>query len=131
MSEFQYVSSVKGHLVTRFPSLRSPVAQYIGATRKGKEIVWDETVVVAIPAKEWQQYRREYRRAIADGALKSRTAEDFEKYREAKGKADSELEAKLKAEAAKAEAPTSETTSSASEDSTRKASTSQTVKKAR
>lgn len=108
MSEFHYVSSVKGHLVTRFPSLRSSVAQYIGATRKGKTIDWDESEVSAISDQEWQKYRREYRRCLADKSLVVRTKEDFEAYVADKTKCETEALEKAKAEAAekaKAEAP--------------------------
>lgn len=116
MPEFHYVSSVKGHLVTRFPSLRSSVAQFIGATRKGKTIVWDTTEVVAISDKEWQTYRREYRRCLADKSIVERTKEDFEAYvkekteRETKALEEAKADADAKAaEEAKAnEQPTSE-----------------------
>ena len=77
---FHYVSSVKGKLVTRYPSLQMSAAQYIGAVRKGKNIEWDENEVVAISEQEWQKYRREYRRCVSDNALKERTNQDFEKY---------------------------------------------------
>lgn len=100
MPEFHYVSSVKGHLVTRFPSLQSSVAQYIGATRKGKTIVWDESEVSAISDQEWQKYRREYRRCLADKSLVVRTKEDFEAYVADKTKRETEALEKAKAEAA-------------------------------
>jgi hypothetical protein len=122
--EFHYVSSVKGHLVTRFPSLRSSVAQYIGATRKGKTIVWDPTEVVAISEKEWQTYRREYRRCVADKSLVVRTKEDFETYVAEKTAREQKVleEAKAKAEAdAKAEAEANEPIQPTSEGSTQPA----------
>lgn len=125
MPEFHYVSSVKGHLVTRFPSLRSSVAQFIGATRKGKEIVWDISEVVAISDKEWQTYRREYRRCVADKAIVERTKEDFDKYvadktaREKKvldeAKAKAEAEAKTEVEGAEPNPPASEGTTQPAE----------------
>lgn len=90
MQEFHYVSSVKGHLVTRFPTLQMSVAQYIGATRKGKEVTWDETEVVAISEQEWAKYRREYRRCLADKSLVERTKEDFAAYVEEKTKREDE-----------------------------------------
>lgn len=96
MSEFVYVSSVEGKIVTRFPSLHQPVAQYVGARRvlpkrnprekpglrkeTRPKIVWNTEEVVVIPFVEWNKYRREYRRAVADGALKIRTKEDHEKW---------------------------------------------------
>ena len=106
MQEFVYVSAVKGHLVNRFPSLRQPTAQYIGAARKGKKITWDEDQVVAIPEQEWRKYRREYRRAVADGALKERSKADFDAW-QAKRKASDE-EDRAKAEKAKHEASEAE-----------------------
>lgn len=121
MPEFHYVSSVKGHLVTRFPSLRSSVAQFIGATRKGKTIVWDETEVVAISDQEWQRYRREYRRCLADKSIVERTKEDFEAYvaektdRETKALEKAKAEAAEKAKAEATEQPTSEGTTQPAE----------------
>jgi hypothetical protein len=56
------------------------VAQYIGATRKGKTIVWDESEVSAISEQEWQKFRREYRRCLSDKVLVERTKEEFETY---------------------------------------------------
>lgn len=109
MPEFHYVSSVEGRLVTRFPSLRSSVAQYIGATRKGKKITWDTSEVVAISEQEWQKYRREYRRCVADKSLVVKTKEDFEKYvadkieRERIELEKAEAEAKAKAESQSSE----------------------------
>jgi len=120
--EFHYVSSVKGHLVTRFPSLRLSVAQYIGATRKGKTIVWDETEVAAISEREWQTYRREYRRCMADKSLVERTKEDFEAYvadkqareKEALEKTTAEAMERAKAEA-REQAPSTGTTNQPTE----------------
>lgn len=102
--EFVFVSSVKGKLVTRFPSLRQPVAQYIGATRKGKEIVWNPEAVVAIPLQEWNKYRREYRRALEQGSLKKRTEADHKAWLQKQKQADEE--AKRKAEEASRKAET-------------------------
>lgn len=84
--EFVFVSSIKGKLVTRFPSLRQPTAQYIGATRKGKDIVWNTDAVVAIPKSEWNRYRREYRRVLENGSLVKRTQEDHTKWLERRKK---------------------------------------------
>jgi len=41
--------------------------------------------VVAIPTSEFVRYRKEYRRALADGALKQRTKSDFDKARKPEG----------------------------------------------
>ena len=99
MSEFHYVSSVKGHLVTRFPSLRASTAQYIGAERKGKEIVWDTDVVVAISPQEWARYRREFRRAISDKSLVERSETDYKAYLDSHEKAEQKAAEQRKAEA--------------------------------
>jgi len=107
VQEFVYVSAIEGHLVTRFPSLAQPVAQYIGATRQGKKIVWSPDQVVAIPDQEWRKYRREYRRAVADGSLKMRTKEDFDAWqakRKAADEADQKKAQEAKQKAADAEA---------------------------
>ena len=100
--EFVFVSSVQGKLVTRFPSLRQPVAQYIGATRKGKKIEWNPEAVVAIPLQEWNRYRREYKRALEDGALKKRDEAAHKAWLQKQKQADEE--AKTKADKAKQEA---------------------------
>jgi Sec-independent protein translocase protein TatA len=97
--EFHYVSSVKGHLVTRFPSLRASTAQYIGAERKGKEIVWDTDVVVAISPQEWARYRREFRRAISDESLVERTEAEYKAYLESHEKAEQKAAEQRKADA--------------------------------
>lgn len=101
-TEFVFVSSVQGKLVTRFPSLRQPVAQYIGATRKGKEIVWNPEAVVAIPMQEWNRYRREYKRALEQGSLKRRTEAEHKAWLQKQQKADEAV--KQEAEKAKREA---------------------------
>ena len=103
MSGFQYVSSVEGHLVTRFPSLRASTAQYIGATRKDKTITWDTNTVVAISDDEGKKYRKEYRRAVSDGALKVRTEVEYKAFIEGRDKDDAELTNKLAADRKKAE----------------------------
>jgi len=98
------------------------VAQYIGATRKGKTIVWDETEVAAISEKEWQTYRREYRRCMADKSLVERTKEDFEAYvadkqareKEALEKTTAEAMERAKAEA-REQAPSTGTTNQPTE----------------
>lgn len=104
--QFVYVSAVKGRLVTRFPTLQAPAPQYVGATRHGKKITWDEDAVVAIPQSEWSKYRREYRKAIATGSLKERTLAEFEAWKKAR-QADNEkvkAECEVKVKEAQAEA---------------------------
>jgi len=102
MQQFKYFSSVEGHIVTRFISLRSPVAQYIGAKRIGKKITWNTKEVVAIPLQEFTKYRREFRRALRDGSLKERTEAEFKVWQAERTKEDEE--AKAKADKAKADA---------------------------
>lgn len=68
-----YVSSVEGHLVPRFSTASTANPIYIGATRDFKTVTWDTNLVVIIPDAEWREYRREYRRALNDKALKERT----------------------------------------------------------
>lgn len=104
MSEFVYVSSVEGKLVTRFPSLQQSVAQYIGATRKGKTITWNTEQVVAIPTAEWRKYRRSYKRAIGDGSLKKRTESDFKAWQRKRADADKASAQKAEQERVQAKA---------------------------
>lgn len=104
MSEFVYVSSVQGKLVTRFPSLQQSVAQYIGATRKGKTITWNTEQVVAIPTAEWRKYRRSYKRAISDGSLKERTESDFKAWQRKRADADKVTAQKAEQERVQAKA---------------------------
>ena len=72
-----YVSPVAGHLVER-PGTgargRAPV--YIGAARDPADptiITWREHEIVAISPAEQMRHAREYRRLLADGALRRRT----------------------------------------------------------
>lgn len=132
MSGFQYVSSVEGHLVTRFPSLRASTAQYIGASRKDKKITWDTSIIVAISDDEWKKFRREYRRAVDDGALKVRTEAEYKAFLEGRQKADAETSNKISIEKKKADRkakkesqgePEVETTASTSEGETETSST--------
>jgi hypothetical protein len=71
-----FVSSVEGQPVHRFGS---PTI-LIGADRNPDEprkIIYRTQEVVGIPRAEAQRYAREYARAIADGALTERTAEEY------------------------------------------------------
>lgn len=81
-----YVSSVEGHLVTRFGTTQriggvpSP-GLLIGAERDRTDptkVVWDESKIVHIPEAEASAYAREYARAIREGALHKRTEAEFE-----------------------------------------------------
>lgn len=67
-----FVSSVEGQPVTRYGT-----KVLIGAARdhlQPRKIIYDPTLIVAIPATEARRYSREYRRAIANGSLTERTA---------------------------------------------------------
>ena len=78
-----YVSAVPGHLVTRYGT-----GTLIGAARgviekpgdvvDPSQVTYDEQLVVRIPEAEHARYRREYGRALRDGALKLRSKADFE-----------------------------------------------------
>jgi hypothetical protein len=71
-----YVSAVKGHLVTRFGT-----GLLIGATRDQADpskVTWDEGEIAKIGPDEQAAYRREYARALRDGALKARTKAEYE-----------------------------------------------------
>lgn len=69
-----YVSPVKEFTVRRFGA---PPNTYIGAKRVGKQMEWDEEKIVPIPENEYRRFRAEYEGAIADGALKRRTADEY------------------------------------------------------
>jgi hypothetical protein len=98
-----YVTPVKGRTVPRFGA---PAGTYIGARRVGKQLEWDEERVVPIPENEYRRFRAEYSGAIADGALKKRTAADFEASQQA-------LPARRKAAAEKAAAQNADTSAPA------------------
>lgn len=72
-----YVSSVEGHLVSRFGS---KFGQTIGAKRsieKPTEIEWFTDEIVPIPQTEYQSFRREYESAIRAGSLRRRTEAEY------------------------------------------------------
>lgn len=73
-----YVSSVAGHLVTRFGAQGS----YVGAERDSSDpttVVWNEEAIVALTEAEVARYSREYDRLIRGGALRKRTAAEFQR----------------------------------------------------
>lgn len=127
-----YVSSIEGHLVSRFGTARSGVGnQLIGASKAPKTdpdgkplagpdgsvlewvITWHTDEITWIPAAEHTRFSREYARAISDGGLLPRTKAEFEAARAAaRAKA---KEAKAKAEAQPAPAPAPETPPAAPE----------------
>ena len=95
-----YVSAVRGHLVTRFGTDRRGIQSFIGAYRapgNPTEIVWDEETIIPLGEAEVARYRREYERLIAGGALKKRTAAEYQTQVEARTKAEKESRATPKA----------------------------------
>lgn len=90
----RYFSSVEGHLVSRYgTATQTKGPQQIGAKRITPPsdatwrqtdapvgVVWDLEVIVAITAKEAQAFGREYDRAVNEGALRERTAEEYVAY---------------------------------------------------
>jgi hypothetical protein len=95
-----FVSAVAGHHVTRFGS-STLIGAEVDLEHPGN-IRWDEKKVVAIPEAEYQAYRVEYDRLIADGALVRRDAKDYEVYLSARDKALDEANAKRLADDAAA-----------------------------
>lgn len=76
-----YVSAVRGHLVTRFGTAGRGVQSFIGAHRSPgspTEIVWDEECITALSEDEVARHSREYQRLLAGGALKQRTAAEYQ-----------------------------------------------------
>jgi ribosomal protein L16 Arg81 hydroxylase len=89
-TDFRFFSSVEGHLVPRFATFQAPTTQYIGATRTGKNIVWNPEQVVPISKAECQRYRRELNQAVAAKALTERNVKDYLAWLEEEGKVDEE-----------------------------------------
>jgi hypothetical protein len=70
-----FVSSVAGMPVTRFGT-----RTLIGAARRHLEptiVDYTPELIVPLPADEYARYRREYNRALANGSLRRRSAEDW------------------------------------------------------
>ena len=71
---FKFFRSVEGKVVPRYGT-----ATFIGALRDNKQgWVWDTTTVVRVPEYEVTRYMREYRRALADGALVECSSADYD-----------------------------------------------------
>lgn len=119
-----YVSSVEGHLVSRFGTARPGVGnQLIGASKApkiGKDdkpitgpdgsvldwvLAWHTDEITWIPAAEHERFFREYRRAIEDGALTVRTKAEFEAARAAARAKSNETKVKAAQPAPEASAP--------------------------
>lgn len=70
-----YVSCVEGAVVTRYGT-----RTFIGAERRALEptvVDFHPDIVVAIPHDEFRKYRREYLRAMREGSLVERTADEW------------------------------------------------------
>jgi hypothetical protein len=95
-NKFHYFSPVTGHVVARYGS-----TGYIGAVRDPKQgFNVDPDVVVRIPDAAYRSNLKAYRRAVKDGSLIARTANDYDNYvKRAAEKADAEAKAKRAAEA--------------------------------
>jgi len=80
-----YLSSVEGHLVTRFGTTRRVAGVpcpglLIGAERDPTDpckVVMDTSRVVFIPDEEARAFAREYARAVREGALRVRTEAEY------------------------------------------------------
>ena len=71
---FRYFKSVEGMIVPRYGT-----STFIGAKRdKTVGWIWDTTRVVRIPESETVRYMKEYRRALADGAMVECSRTDYD-----------------------------------------------------
>lgn len=98
--EFRYVSSVKGHLATRFGT-GTPLGATIRNDKGEVSIDWNETEVVAIPLEEWNRSIKEYGRLLTAKAITERNAEDHKAWLALEKKASEADAERVKAEAAK------------------------------
>jgi len=71
--EFQYFRSVPGKVVSRCGT-----TEFVGVRRVAGGWEWSDQIV-AIPQSHLTRYMREYKRAVADGALIPATKADWEK----------------------------------------------------
>jgi hypothetical protein len=78
LSQFAlFVSCVEGSLVTRYGT-----RTFIGAERATddrRRVDYHPDQVVAIPVDEYRKFRREYLRALRDGSLVERTADEWQR----------------------------------------------------
>lgn len=101
-----FVTPVEGHMVARYGSRsyigcikkvvepqtqaeREAIARKQPWARTTYELQWDADTIVPIPRAEAERYRKEYERALRDGALKEHERADWEtqvKARKAKAK---------------------------------------------
>jgi predicted amidophosphoribosyltransferase len=100
-----YVSCVEGQPVARFGS-----RVMIGADRTVEGITYRPEEIVKIPAGEWRRYRREYTRQLNDGALRKRTATEWDtqskRHADAQEQAEREKQARRKKREAESVAAT-------------------------
>lgn len=71
-----FVSCVEGSLVTRYGT-----RTFIGAERRTddpRQVDFHPDQIVAIPHDEHRRYRREYLRALREGSLVERTADEWQ-----------------------------------------------------
>lgn len=73
-----FVSSVPGHLVSRYGSGGARAAEPLGAERDAQGVVtWHPEQVLALSHAELARFGREYRRALARGSLSARTEAEY------------------------------------------------------
>ncbi len=73
-----YASCVPGHHVTRYGTT-TLIGAVVDLDHPGN-LRFDPDAIVAIPENEYAVFRREYDRLLTDGALKKRSAEEYEAY---------------------------------------------------
>jgi hypothetical protein len=96
-SKFHYFSPVEGRVVSRYGS-----TGYVGARyEQGIGFVVDTNVVVKISDAMYRGHLKAWRRALRDGSLVEKTAEDYQAYLK-------KLEARSAEEARVASAPQTE-----------------------
>lgn len=75
----RFVRSVEGRAVARFDSgSRNRACELIGATRMGREIVWDTNKIVPLTEEYCRRYVRELNTAIRRGDLIESTLAEYE-----------------------------------------------------
>lgn len=104
-AETIYLSAVTGHLVPRFGTLGCAGGKtFIGARRDAKtgKMVVNEDAIVFLSEAEFGKHRKEYNRAIDDGALKRRTREEYQTWtKQVADQVAAEAKAHAEAQAAK------------------------------
>lgn len=71
---FRYFRSIEGMVVPRYGT-----ATFIGVQRDQKQgWIWDTNAIIRVPEYETTRYGKEYRRALADGALVECSKAEFD-----------------------------------------------------